>query len=89
MNHRSSSTLFSFCTATKVAARYSACQSINGSDAITGVTFDGYSYRYELDNGMPVRQSNVTIEERLYVQRTENLQLNVLRSSAAIMVFCG
>ncbi|KAJ6787761.1 hypothetical protein PWT90_09046 [Aphanocladium album] len=37
----------------------------NGSDAITGITFDGWSYNYELDNGKPVRLHNVTTGETL------------------------
>jgi hypothetical protein len=32
----------------------------NGSDAITGITFDAWSYNYELDGGLPVRLDNVT-----------------------------
>jgi hypothetical protein len=35
----------------------------NGSDAITGITWDGWSYNYELQSGKPVRQHNVTIGE--------------------------
>lgn len=35
----------------------------NGSDAITGVTFDGWSYSYELDQGRPVKLTNVTTGE--------------------------
>lgn len=35
----------------------------NGSDAITGITWDGYSYNYDLDEGRPVRLTNVTIGE--------------------------
>ncbi|KAK9436494.1 glycoside hydrolase family 79 [Metarhizium brunneum] len=35
----------------------------NGSDAITGVTFDEWSYNWELDNGKPVRLDNVTTGE--------------------------
>lgn len=35
----------------------------NGSDAITGITFDGWSYNYELDNGKPVKLDNVTTGE--------------------------
>lgn len=37
--------------------------SANGSDAITGVTWDGWSYNYELDGGRPVRLDNVTVGE--------------------------
>lgn len=60
----------------------------NGSDAITGVTFDGYSYNYELNNGLPVRQSNVTTGEKTSVASDGQIHLEVPRSSAAIVVFC-
>ncbi|KAK7914657.1 Beta-glucuronidase [Apiospora marii] len=40
----------------------------NGSDAITGITWDGWSYNYELDQGRPVRLGNVTVGETLQVQ---------------------
>jgi hypothetical protein len=62
--------------------------SANGSDAITGVTFDGYSYNYELNNGMPIQQNNVTNGEKVYVKSGGHLHLEVPRSSAAIIVFC-
>jgi hypothetical protein len=62
--------------------------SANGSDAITGVTFDGYSYNYELNNGMPLQQNNVTTGEKVDVKRGGHLHLEVPRSSAAIVVFC-
>ncbi|KAK3388162.1 hypothetical protein B0T20DRAFT_110755 [Sordaria brevicollis] len=32
----------------------------NGTDAITGITWDGWSYNWELDEGRPVRLANVT-----------------------------
>ncbi|KJK83131.1 hypothetical protein H634G_01260 [Metarhizium anisopliae BRIP 53293] len=35
----------------------------NGSDAITGVTFDEWSYNWELDNGKPVRLDNIATGE--------------------------
>lgn len=35
----------------------------NGSDAVTGITWDGWSYNYELDEGRPVRLANVTTGE--------------------------
>lgn len=63
--------------------------SANGSDAITGVTFDGYSYNYELDNGLPVRQGNVTNGETVHVEHAGQLRLGLPRSSAAIVVFCN
>jgi hypothetical protein len=62
--------------------------SANGSDAITGVTFDGYSYNYELNNGLPVKQINVTTGENAHVKRIGYLRLGVPRSSAAIIAFC-
>ena len=39
----------------------------NGSDAITGITWDGWSYNYELNNGKPVRLGNVTVGETVKV----------------------
>lgn len=59
----------------------------NGSDAITGVTFDGYSYNYELDQGRPVLLSNVTRGESATVDESGLLQLGVPWSSAAIISF--
>lgn len=59
----------------------------NGSDAITGITFDGYSYNYELDNGLPVLLSNVTRGESVTVGRSGRLTVSVPRSSALIMSF--
>ncbi|KAK3905880.1 hypothetical protein C8A05DRAFT_41265 [Staphylotrichum tortipilum] len=40
----------------------------NGSDAITGITFDGWSYNWELAEGMPVRLGNVTVGERAVIE---------------------
>ncbi|KAK5726565.1 hypothetical protein LTR15_002450 [Elasticomyces elasticus] len=59
----------------------------NGSDAITGVTFDGYSYAAELDNGKPVLLSNVTVGERLRVGRNGKAIVKLPRSSAVILDF--
>ncbi|KAJ4147158.1 hypothetical protein LMH87_001703 [Akanthomyces muscarius] len=56
----------------------------NGSDAITGITFDGWSYNYELDNGKPVRQRNVTTGERLRVSGGV-VTVQVPDSSAALL----
>ncbi|TQW01284.1 hypothetical protein V2A60_002291 [Cordyceps javanica] len=56
----------------------------NGSDAITGITFDGWSYNYELDNGKPVRQSNVTTGETLRVEGGV-VTVEVPDSSAALL----
>ncbi|KAK5681569.1 hypothetical protein LTS10_006102 [Elasticomyces elasticus] len=59
----------------------------NGSDAISGVTFDGYSYNLELDNGMPVLLSNVTRGETARVGRNGRLSVDVPYSSAVIVHF--
>ncbi|GJC84925.1 beta-glucuronidase [Colletotrichum liriopes] len=39
----------------------------NGSDAITGITWDGWSYNHELDEGKPVKLDNVTVDEYAWV----------------------
>lgn len=59
----------------------------NGSDAVSGVTFDGYSYNYELDNGKPVLLSNVTRGETLRVDWRGTLAIEVPDSSAVIVGF--
>ncbi|ATY63601.1 Glycoside superfamily [Cordyceps militaris] len=56
----------------------------NGSDAITGITFDGWSYNFELDNGRPVRQRNVTTGETLTV-RGGLVAVHVPDSSAVLL----
>lgn len=40
----------------------------NGSDAITGVTFGGYSFNYELEMGRPVLLKNVSAVEDVVVR---------------------
>jgi len=37
----------------------------NGSDAISGISWDGISYNWELDEGKPVRLHNVTTGEKI------------------------
>ena len=59
----------------------------NGSDAITGVTFDAYSYNYELNEGMPVLLHNVTRGEKVLVSKDGKMSIDVPRSSAAIVRF--
>jgi hypothetical protein len=61
----------------------------NGSDAVTGVTFDGFSYNYELDGGLPVKQTNVTSGETVDVGRDGMLEIDVPWSSAVIVDFEG
>ena len=57
----------------------------NGSDAVTGITWDAKSYAYELDNGKGVRLSNVTCGEQVKVDRRGGLKVQVPWSSAAIV----
>jgi len=64
----------------------------NGSDAITGITWDGLSYNWELKEGKPVRLGNVTIGERVGVERNaewgeRRVSVQVEDSSAAILEF--
>lgn len=59
--------------------------SANGSDAISGVTFDGYSYNFELDEGKPVLLQNVTRGEQLKVDGNGVLSVKVPWSSAVIL----
>lgn len=58
----------------------------NGSDAITGITFDGWSYNYELDLGKPVRLNNVTIGEKVIV-KDGKVTVEVPDSSAVLLNF--
>ncbi|USW58048.1 Putative glycosyl hydrolase, all-beta, glycoside hydrolase superfamily, beta-glucuronidase [Septoria linicola] len=58
--------------------------SANGSDAITGVTFDGFSYAAELNEGRPVRLNNVTRGESVAVRKGE-LTIQVPNSGAVIL----
>jgi hypothetical protein len=57
----------------------------NGSDAISGITWDGYSYNYELDEGKPVRLGNVTCGESVKVDGKGLVSVEVPWSSAAIV----
>ncbi|KAK0664604.1 hypothetical protein QBC41DRAFT_233562, partial [Cercophora samala] len=61
--------------------------SANGSDAITGISWDGWSYNYELDRGRPVRLGNVTVGEEAEVDGTGRVKVRVEDSSAALLVF--
>ena len=58
----------------------------NGSDAISGITWDGWSYNWELDHGKPVRLHNVTTGEKVQVKGGV-VNVGVLDSSAAILEF--
>lgn len=63
--------------------------SANGSDAISGVTWDGWSYNWELDVGRPVRLSNVTVGEVIVVGEDGAVEVGVPDSSAAVLSFVG
>ncbi|KAM3548768.1 hypothetical protein ARSEF4850_009227 [Beauveria asiatica] len=56
----------------------------NGSDAIMGITYDGWSYNYQLDNGRPVRLRNVTTGETVKVSGGV-VTVQVPDSSAALL----
>lgn len=58
-----------------------------GSDAITGITFDGYSYAAELANGLPVRLSNVTQGSQMITGKIGELVVEVPDSSAVFIDF--
>ncbi|KAI0096102.1 glycoside hydrolase family 79 protein [Nemania sp. FL0031] len=58
----------------------------NGSDAITGITWDGISYNYELDLGKPVRLRNVTVGERVVVKNGA-VEVAVPDSHAVVLDF--
>ncbi|KAL9082694.1 MAG: hypothetical protein Q9159_006234 [Coniocarpon cinnabarinum] len=57
----------------------------NGSDAITGVTFDGISFNYELDDGRPVALGNATTGEMVMVTGGA-VSVEVADSSAVVLV---
>jgi hypothetical protein len=58
----------------------------NGSDAITGITWDGYSYNYELNQGKPVRLMNVTTGEIAHVKNGV-VHVTVPDSSVSVLNF--
>ncbi|OCL03668.1 glycoside hydrolase family 79 protein [Glonium stellatum] len=57
----------------------------NGSDAITGVTFNGRSYNYELDLGKPRLLGNVTKDDITWVGEDGIFAVKVPYSSAALV----
>ncbi|KAI1328993.1 glycoside hydrolase family 79 protein [Xylariaceae sp. FL0255] len=58
----------------------------NGSDAISGIAWDGVSYNYELANGLPVRLHNITTGETAKVKNGE-VQVLVPDSQAVVLDF--
>ncbi|PVH92704.1 glycoside hydrolase family 79 protein [Periconia macrospinosa] len=57
----------------------------NGSDAVTGITYDGKSWNYELDMGKPKLLGNVTRGEIVYVGSNGDVSVPVPHSSAALV----
>lgn len=57
----------------------------DGTDAQSGISYGGYSYNLELDNGKPVRLDNVTDVEEVRVGRHGKLVLEVPSGSAAVL----
>lgn len=76
-------TLPTSCAGTGMVQRLIA----NGSDAITGVTFNGVSYNYELDHGKPKLLGNVTKDETVWVGSDGGVSILVPASSAALVQF--
>ena len=57
----------------------------NGSDAITGITFHGFSSNLELDEGLAVKLNNLTTGEVLQAAQDETISVTLPWSSAAIL----
>lgn len=57
----------------------------NGSDSITGISWDGWSYNYELKGGVPVRLGNVTIDETVDVGDEGAVEIRLPYSSAVML----
>lgn len=57
----------------------------NGSNAITGITWDGWSYNHELKRGAPVRLDNVTVGETVNIGGQGEVKVKLPYSSAAIL----
>jgi hypothetical protein len=58
----------------------------NGSDAISGITWDGTSYNWELDEGKPVKLHNVTTGEKV-TSVGGAVKVQVQDSTAVILKF--
>lgn len=57
----------------------------NGSDATTGITFNGASYEYEVAKGNPKLMGNVTKDETVWVGEDGGVAIWVPWSSAALV----
>lgn len=58
----------------------------NGSDAISGISWNGVSYNWELDDGRPVRLGNVTVGEEIGVVGGI-VRVGVMDSEAVVLSF--
>ncbi|MCJ1307952.1 hypothetical protein MMC25_001601 [Agyrium rufum] len=58
----------------------------DGSDVKDGISWDGYSYAYELNSGLPVLLTNVTIGEKVTVQ-SGMVTVGVRDSEAVVLSF--
>ncbi|CZT18183.1 uncharacterized protein RCC_04023 [Ramularia collo-cygni] len=78
---------YSFQLGSALAGKTASLQRLNanGSDAISGVTFDGYSYNFELDEGKPVLLQNVTRGEQVCADGNGLVSVSVPWSSAVIL----
>ncbi|KAF6832002.1 glycoside hydrolase family 79 protein, partial [Colletotrichum musicola] len=56
----------------------------NGSDAVSGITWDGWSYNHELDEGKPVKLDNVTVGETVEV-KDGRVEVEVAASEAVVV----
>lgn len=59
----------------------------SGSDAVSGISWDGWSFNWELDQGRPVRLANVTTGEKVVVQADGSVVVEVPDSSGAMLDF--
>ncbi|KAF4855866.1 Beta-glucuronidase [Colletotrichum siamense] len=57
-----------------------------GADSITGITWDGYTFNYDVDNGKAVRVSNVTVGEEVAISGGK-ATLSIADSSAVVLEF--
>ncbi|OJJ33989.1 hypothetical protein ASPWEDRAFT_114341 [Aspergillus wentii DTO 134E9] len=78
---------YSFRLPSEMSARPLSVQRLmaNGSNAISGITWDGWSYNYELKGGEPVRLQNVTIGETISVSDNGTVEIELPYSSAVIL----
>ncbi|EQB45829.1 hypothetical protein CGLO_15245 [Colletotrichum gloeosporioides Cg-14] len=57
-----------------------------GADSITGITWDGYTFNYDVDNGKAARVSTVTVGEEVAVSDGK-ATLSIADSSAVVVEF--